>query len=128
MSVCSARVSPFRRRQGVHAARLASLMLGMLLLSAASAGAQGARGGLPLSSYDALRTACEGARDVGRRELYQVSVTTGDWRFAAYDEDREVLPVDARPSLRVLAGFATIAFGLLVIDGRMIDWLRRKTA
>ncbi len=106
MSVCSARVSPFRSRPHLHIARLASLTLGLLLLSAASAAAQGTRGGLPLSSYDALRSACEGARDVGRRELYQVSVTTGDWRFAAYDEEREVLPVDARPSLRVLAGVA----------------------
>lgn len=106
MSVCSAWVSSFRLRQRVPSAWLASFALSLTLLSAASAAAQSARGGLPLSSYAALRSACEGARDVGRRELYQVSVTTGDWRFAAYDEAREVLPVDARPSLRVLSGVA----------------------
>lgn len=105
MSVCSAAVPGSPSRRLVGTATLLAVGLGVLC-TAQIAAAQSARGGLPLSSYAALRTACESARDVGRRELYQVSVTTGDWRFAAYDEAREVLPVDARPSLRVLAGVA----------------------
>ncbi len=104
MSVCSAALLGSSSRRLVLASSAVALALG--LLTAHTAAAQGARAGLPLSSYAALRAACESARDVGRRELYQVSVNTGDWRFAAYDEAREVLPVDARPSLRVLAGVA----------------------
>ncbi|MCA9573783.1 MAG: hypothetical protein R3B40_14995 [Polyangiales bacterium] len=87
---------------------LVGLLAGTLGLCAASpnVAAQAPRGGSPVSDYGGLEQACEGARDTGPRRLYQVMVESGDWQFAAYDEGRGALPVDARPSLRVLAGVA----------------------
>lgn len=89
----------------VARAAVIALLVSVICVDAPAA-AQGPRGGRPLGDYASLREACEAASEVGRRELYQVSVATGDWRFGTYDEGREALLVDARPSLRVLSGVA----------------------
>ena len=85
------------------------LALSICLLSAGVGSAASADGPeTTIARPGALRRACRVSERSGPRELYAVELSRRQFRFARYDEEAGLLPVDTRRNIRLFRGAAEL--------------------